>query len=58
MKKLIFLVIFGCGMALFLQSCIKNCTCENPDTNKVVDIEIDPSESCSDYSNKDWGVCS
>ena len=58
MKKLIFLIVFGCFLSFFLQSCVKGCTCENPDTNKITDIEISPFESCSDYSNKTLGVCS
>ena len=58
MKKIIFLILLGCFMAIFLPSCLKNCTCENPDTGKVSDIDIDPAESCSAYSNADRGICS
>jgi len=58
MKKLLFLIILGGGMILFLPSCIKNCTCENPDTGVITDIEIDPAESCNAYSNAARGECS
>ncbi|MCL2289358.1 MAG: hypothetical protein FWC34_01445 [Bacteroidetes bacterium] len=51
MKKNIVLTAFICSSILLLASCVKTCTCENPDANKPpTEIEVNPSESCSDYS--------
>jgi len=57
MKKLILLVILGIG-TFFMFSCTKSCTCVNPDTEKVKEIEINPSEKCSSRSNSTLGDCS
>jgi len=56
MKKFIFIIFLGC-MTLFLQSCTKTCTCIDAN-NKVQELEIDPSESCSDRSGDMLGICS
>jgi hypothetical protein len=58
MKKTIILIVFGCGMAFLSQSCESSCACENPETGKITDIDIQPSESCSDYSGPVYGNCS
>ena len=56
MKKLFIIIslVFG---AFFWQSCTKTCTCI-PDKGNPTEIEIDPSESCSIYSNAERGKCS
>ena len=56
MKKLILLVILGIGISPFF-SCTRSCTCENPNTGKVQEIEVDPSEKCSSRSNSTLGDC-
>jgi hypothetical protein len=58
MKKITLITILVCSIAFLSQSCVKSCTCINPDTDRVTDLEIDPSESCSDYSNATLGNCS
>jgi hypothetical protein len=57
MKKTIVLTLLA-GTALFWQSCTKSCTCENPDNSTPTEIEISPSEKCSDYSGIEYGNCS
>jgi len=57
MKKILVIIILVC-MAPLVQSCTKSCTCVNPDTDKTTEIDIDPAENCSAYSNADRGSCS
>jgi len=57
MKKLILLVILGIG-TFFVFSCTKSCTCDNPNTGVVQEIEVDPSDNCSSHSNVELGSCS
>jgi peptidoglycan hydrolase CwlO-like protein len=56
MKKLIFVLILASG-AFFSQSCVKSCVCENPDSGNLTEIEISPTESCSEHSNSKIGDC-
>jgi hypothetical protein len=55
MKKK-FIIFFG-TLILFAFSCTKTCICEDPD-GKVNQIEINPSEKCSDQSGSENGTCS
>jgi hypothetical protein len=57
MKKLILLVILGIGIFCAF-SCTKSCTCDNPKTGEVHEIEVSPSENCSSHSTVELGSCS
>jgi hypothetical protein len=56
MKKIIFIIFLGC-IAIFLQSCTQTCICIDRN-NKVREIEIDPTEQCSERSGETLGDCS
>ena len=47
--------MLGCAV-LLLPSCTKTCACENPN-NEHKEIEVDPAESCSNFSDTTW-TCS
>lgn len=57
MKKLVLLLMLASAVML-CTSCVKSCVCVNPDTDVVTDLNIDPTESCSNYSSSDRGTCS
>jgi len=57
MKKTIVTILALALIAPFLYSCTKSCTCEKPG-EKTKEVEIKPSEKCSDYSNSTRGNCS
>ncbi|MDR0206173.1 MAG: hypothetical protein LBI45_02815 [Bacteroidales bacterium] len=56
MKKLIIVIIL-CSFSTILFSCVTTCTCIGSN-NTVIEIEIDPSESCSSKSGPVLGECS
>jgi len=56
MKKFILFTFIG-FLSLFMFSCTKTCTCINAN-QEIKELEIDPSENCSDRSGDMLGVCS
>lgn len=55
MKKILFFVLFFLSTTLFW-GCEKLCVCTLPGSTPT-EIDINPSESCSDYSNAERGNC-
>jgi len=51
MKKTLVIILALAVLAPFLYSCTKSCTCVNPDTDKVTEIEVQPNEKCSKLDN-------
>jgi hypothetical protein len=56
MKK-ISLIVELLILITILVSCEKFCTCTNPDTSNLTEIEINPDDECSDYSDSTIGDC-
>jgi len=51
MKKTLVIILALALFAPFVYSCTKSCTCENPDTGTVTEIEVKPDEKCSKLTN-------
>lgn len=54
MKKMLLLSALT---ALLFCGCGKYCSCTNPDTQNVNEIEVNYNDDCQSYSNNNRGDC-